>query len=160
MNMNGAHLHLILTHLPIVGMPLTLLLLLKGHLCRSSDNQRAALYAMMALAVITLLTNWTGEGAEQVLKGLPEYPRLWVHSHEEAADRATVATGITGLLALLQLFWKSTAQPLKIATVALAVLSTLLLGYTGLLGGQIRHTEVRTSASASGRDIGGPSGRE
>lgn len=150
MNMNGAHLHLILTHLPIVVMPMALLLLLKGHLCRSSDNQRAALYAMMALAAITLLTNWTGEGAEHVLKGLPDYPRPWVHSHEEMADRATIATSITGVLALLQLFWKRAAQPLKLAAVALAVLSTLLLGYTGLLGGQIRHTEVRVSAASAG----------
>lgn len=141
--MNGAHLHLILTHLPIVGVPLAVLLLIWGRLRQSQDNQRAALFAFVLLAGLTVVAKLTGEGAEDVLKALPDYPRSWVHSHEDMADKATIAMVLTGLLALVSLVKKQTSGALLAAVLLLGLSSSALLIYTGALGGQVRHTEIR-----------------
>ena len=141
--MNGAHIHLILTHLPIVGVPLALLLLVWGQLRASQENQRAAFFALVLLALATILAKWTGEGAEDVLKALPDYPRPWVHSHEEMADRATLATVCLGLLSLVALIRSRSSRALGAAVLALGLISSGLLIWTGALGGQVRHTEIR-----------------
>jgi uncharacterized membrane protein len=148
--MNGAHLHLILTHLPIVGLPLAVLLLLWGWLRGAVDNQRAALFALVILAALTVGAKLTGEGAEDVLKGLPDYPRPWVHQHEDMADKATVAGVLTGILALLGLLKKSLSRGWMAAILAAGVLSSALLIYTGALGGLVRHTEIRSDLSGAG----------
>jgi len=146
--MNGAHLHLILTHLPIVGIPLALLLLLWGRVRRCDEIERSALGALVLLGALTVAAKWTGEGAEEVLKGLPDYPRPWVHEHEEMADKATLATAFLGLLSLAGLLKRQASRKLGAAILAVGLLSSGLLVYTGALGGQIRHTEIRTEAQA------------
>jgi len=42
--MNGAHLHLLLNHIPVIGVPLGLLLLAFAFLRRSEEWKRAALW--------------------------------------------------------------------------------------------------------------------
>lgn len=141
--MNGAHLHLILTHIPIVGMPLTLFLFLWGQWRSSLEIERAAFFAFGLLACLTVWANSTGEGAESVLKALPDYPRPWVHQHEAMADKASIATVVTGLLSLVALLWKGSSKKFTAVILCSALVSSFLLVAAGALGGQIRHVEIR-----------------
>lgn len=141
--MNGAHLHLILTHIPIVGMPLTFFLLLWGQWRSSREIEKTAFFAFGLLACLTVWVNSTGEGAETVLKALPDYPRPWVHQHEAMADKASVATVLTGLLSFVAFFKKESSKKLAAVVLCCALASSFLLVLTGALGGQIRHVEIR-----------------
>lgn len=68
--MNGAHLHLLLNHVPVVGVPLGLLLLIGAYLRRSEEWKRAALWTFVFLAIMTVPTYLTGPQAEHYLKSL------------------------------------------------------------------------------------------
>jgi hypothetical protein len=67
-------------------------------------------------------------------------------------DKAYYLGDILGVLALIALVrWRQ--RPIPASIVGVAVLATAFVGgafiYTGLLGGQIRHTEVRPGATAA-----------
>jgi hypothetical protein len=75
-----------------------------------------------------------------------------IHSHEDMAGTALTAAAIMGVLALGALIkWRRTPIPRGAAAVMVAgsLVVCGLMGYTGLLGGRIRHTEVRPGATAA-----------
>jgi hypothetical protein len=75
-----------------------------------------------------------------------------IHAHEDMAERAYIFADILAVLALAGLVrWRR--QPVPGGATAAAVLATAFVGgamiYTGLLGGRIRHTEVRPGATSA-----------
>jgi hypothetical protein len=65
-------------------------------------------------------------------------------------DKAYLLAGVLGLLSVGALLkWRRSPIPGSVATVALLATAFVAgaMGYTGLLGGQIRHTEVRPGAT-------------
>ena len=73
-------------------------------------------------------------------------------TQEELADKSFLAAAVLGVLALgILVRWRTTEIPRGAALTALAGSFVVagMMGYTGLLGGQIRHTEVRTGATAA-----------
>jgi uncharacterized membrane protein len=145
--MNGAHLHLLLNHLPVIGTIFGLLLLLFALLRKSEEGKRIALGFFVFAALAAVPTYLTGEPAEEVAERLPGVTHALIEGHEEAALFALIASGLTGLISLIGLFLsRRTAklpQWLVIAPLALALVTSGLLGWTANLGGQIRHTEIR-----------------
>jgi hypothetical protein len=68
------------------------------------------------------------------------------------ADKAYILAGVLGVLSLVALVrWRR--RPIPASATLVALLGTAFVGgammYTGLLGGQIRHTEVRPGATAA-----------
>jgi hypothetical protein len=151
--MNAAHLHLLLTHLPVVGAVLVVPLLAAGLLTRCPAVRRIALAAVVVVALLGLPTYFTGEGAEDAVDGLPGVSEAVVERHEDAAGRSLVALEAAGALALLGL--AATARARRVpawivaGTLLVSLVSAGLLGWTASLGGQIRHTEIRADAVAS-----------
>jgi uncharacterized membrane protein len=151
MNINSAHVHLLMNHLPIIGTAFGLLLLAAGIIRRSDDLKKAGLTTFALAAIITLPVYLTGEPAEEIVEGLPGVSEAIVEEHEDAALIASIACGVLGALAAFGLVrsWRKQV-PAWIATSALAlslIVSGLMM-WTGSLGGQIRHTEVRGGAAA------------
>jgi hypothetical protein len=151
--MNPAHLHLLLTHLPVVGAVFAVLLLAVGLLTRSAAVRRVALAAVVVVALLGLPTYFTGEGAEDAVEGLPGVSEALVERHEDAAGRSLVVLEAAGVLALLGLAVTARARRVPTWVVAGTLLVTAvgagLLGWTANLGGEIRHTEIRAGAVAS-----------
>jgi uncharacterized membrane protein len=145
--MNGAHLHLLLNHLPVIGTIFGLLLLLFALLRKSEEVKRVALGVFVFAALAAVPTYLTGEPAEEVAEHLPGVAKALIESHEEAALFALIAAGLTGLVSLGGLFLSRRADKLPqwmvIAPLALALITSGLMGWTANLGGQIRHTEIR-----------------
>jgi uncharacterized membrane protein len=81
-----------------------------------------------------------------------------IHEHEEAAEVANYAAIALALLALGVLVWRRRAPEIGTAPTVAVLLGALvvfgLMARTGNLGGQIRHTEIRAAAAASGAEPG------
>ena len=65
---NGAQLHLIVNHLPIIGFVLFIPVILLAAFTRRSDYKRLALLAATFIGLLALPAFWTGEPAEDTLE--------------------------------------------------------------------------------------------
>lgn len=152
--MSDAHWHLILTHIPILGVPAGLALLVWGLLKKSADLRTAALVAFILCAVFAFLAKQTGEGAEEQIEHFPGFSKTLVHEHEEMAEKASLLTGILGVTSFVLLIAHQRGRELPKATypvvVALALTCSGVLAYTGALGGPISHSEIRGDALTPG----------
>src|SRR5438477_366567 len=76
--MNDTYLHITLTHLPIVGCLIALVILFSGWIQKNLSLQKAALWLLIVLAAVTIVVNHTGEEAEEFVEHLPGYsqPKL------------------------------------------------------------------------------------
>lgn len=150
--MNFAHIHLILNHIPVVGIPVALMFLIFGLYQKNSFTQRFALLVLVALAVVALPVYLTGEPAEKVVEHLPGVTESVIEPHEDAAAFSLTLTLLTGVTALAGLWFHQDARKsrlLNLSVIVLACISVVSLLYTANLGGKIRHTELRSDSSAS-----------
>lgn len=148
--MSPVEIHLALNHVPVVGFAGVLAILIWGMFRRSEEVQRLALAACVAVALLTVPVYRTGEPAEDVAEKLPGVTHDFIEEHEEAAEYAFIASSACGVAALLGLtFWKKPerrAFAVRV-TVVLCIATAVMIGRTAMLGGRIRHTEVRDGFS-------------
>ena len=148
--MNGAYLHLVMNHIPVVGMPLSFLLLLMGILRKSKELTQAGFAAIMLMALITIPVFKTGGPAAHVVRDYPGIVRAQIHEHAEAADYAFSAVSIVGVGALIAfvLLWRSGSIPSWLGIVILfgAFVTSVIMGRVAHLGGLIRHPEIVSGA--------------
>jgi hypothetical protein len=154
--MNAAHLHVILNHIPIVGVPIGFALLLFGLVRGSSEVKSAALLVFIAMGIIAVPTFLAGKAAEDIVEHLPGVTEAAIEKHETAA---TIALGLSVALAALAfgvLLWSfRTAGVGSAAALLLLLISGGVSGWlawTGNLGGKVRHTEFREGAFAEGEE--------
>ncbi len=145
--MNWAHVHLIINHVPVIGV-LGVILLLAYALARKSEELKMVSFGFLVLiALMTLAVYFTGEGAADVAKKIPGVTQAFIDRHEEMADLALVLTELLGVLALagLIVLRRTSSIPKWLAVVVLLVslITAAVVGLTANLGGQIRHTEIR-----------------
>ena len=149
--MNAAHFHLLITHLPIFASVFGALLLVWG-LFKDSRESRQAAYVMLIMAAFgAIAANISGEEAEHAVEELPGVFESLIEEHEESVSLVLWMLIPCGLLSVAGIWASFRKQELekKLAYMAL-VLS--LLGFaatsrTAWLGGQIRHTEIRSGAA-------------
>lgn len=150
--MSIVHLHLILNHVPVIGMVFALLILGVAAWRRNDGMGRLGLAVMVGLSLVTAVVFLSGEPAEEAIERVAGVSEAMIHPHEEAAEAALIATGIAGVLALTALSaYRRRALPrwLTGAAFTAALVSTTMLGWAANLGGQIRHTEIGGTAAAS-----------
>ena len=151
--MNWAHLHLALNHVPVIGLPIVLLLLGWGIVKRSAELVKASFGLIILLAVVTVIVQVTGEPAEELVEGLPGVVESMVEAHEESALLGTIGVVVVGVIALFGLWRLGTGKILPqwyaSAVFIAGVFVAGLMVWIANLGGQIRHSEIRPSASAS-----------
>ena len=150
--MNTTHLHLLLNHVPVLGVVCALALLAYGFWRKSNELKRAACILFVVASLVGVPTYLTGEPAEEAVEGLPGVSEAIVEKHEEIAAIAfggVVLLGASSLVALVVFRRRQTFPAWASAPVLiLAILTTGVLGWTANLGGKIRHTEIRSGADA------------
>lgn len=155
---DGAHIHLLLNHVPILGPVFVIPLLLAGILKKDRSLQIAGLLFAVAVALVTIPAFVTGEEAEHAVEGRPGVSEVSIEEHEEGAEIAYYAMLMSGALALGT--WLSArgnrqvSAPLAWITIVMMAITFVLMARTGNSGGKIRHTELGT-ASASVQSGGG-----
>lgn len=162
--MNFAHIHLILNHVPIIGIPVALTFLVYGIYVNNQPSKRFALLALIGLAAVVLPVYLTGEPAEEVVEHLPGVAESFIESHEDAAMYSLVLTLLTGAVAFIALWFQKDpmkSRLLNFGVMAVASIAVLSLLYTANLGGKVRHTELRSSSSIqSGGEVSGETDKE
>ena len=150
--MNTTHLHLILNHIPVLGAAGGLGLLAFALWRHSEAIKRTALGILIIAALFAIPVFLTGEPAEDGVKGLPGVSKLLIEQHEEAASVALGGALVIGALALLGLIWFRGPRLIpawfSLVTLMGALIVSGLMGWTASLGGQVRHTEIRSDAPA------------
>jgi uncharacterized membrane protein len=141
------HLHLLLNHLPIIVTVLGLLLIAVAVWRKSDALARVALAFFVGGALSALPTYLTGESAEDTVRKLPGVTREVIEAHSDAALISAIFVGMLGVFALWALWRFRSSAPLPAWVVRVALVASIigsgLMSWTGLLGGEVRHTEVR-----------------
>ncbi len=150
--MNGAQIHLALTHFPIAGIVFVLGFLLSALHRQDADVTRLALAALLVVGLSGFAAYFTGEGAEEIVEPLLEAPGGWIHRHEEAAEAGLIVLEIAAALALGGLIFARRLGGLGRGylglVLAAAFAAAALLARAGHFGGQVRHTEIRAATAA------------
>ena len=147
--MNPVHVHLLLNHVPIIGLIGALLFLLVGYLMKDDVVSRVALGFVVAVALLTIPAFLTGEPAEEVVEAIVP-SEVAMEAHEEAALPALILIELAGSLALLAMFLRSPRRQRSfvVGVLLFGIFGFLLAARAANLGGQIRHPEISKGAVA------------
>ncbi len=145
--MTPVHLHLLINHAPVFGTPIACLLLLYALLRGKEDVRHAALGLLVLVALSTPIVFFSGDNSVEAVKKIALVTEATIDAHDEAAEGAFAMIVAVGVLALAQLIlckfptMGKLSDRLAWATVALAAVSFIWVGYASYLGGKIRHAE-------------------
>ena len=144
--MNWAHIHLVLTHIPVIGIGAIFAFLLVGTIRGSREIEWVSLQMFVALALLSIAVYLTGSPASHQMRELPGISRDTIHRHSSVADFAFGALEVLGALSLgvLIKFRNTAVIPTRIIStlLALALVVLLMMIWTANLGGRIRHPEI------------------
>lgn len=148
--MSQAHMHLLITHLPVFGSILGAVVLGYALWTRSNQTKNAAYILFILAAIGASIAYATGEGAEEAVEELQGVSENMIKIHERAGLYALislVALGIMSVVALLISRAKtSMIRSTSFIILFVSMVSFALVARTGYLGGQIRHTETSTAS--------------
>ena len=163
-DMNWPHVHLILNHLPVIGLPAGLLLLAWGLMRKSEDVKRVGLIAFAIVADASLAVYISGGRAEDVVEHLPGVSEAMIDTHSSAAGFALTGSLIVGAAALagLFLFRRAAAFPrwFVLTMLGLSLVVSAVFVRTANLGGEIRHTVIRSGAQPTTQEDKGEGEKE
>jgi uncharacterized membrane protein len=154
--MNGAHLHLVINHIPVIGIPIVTLLLAIAYFRHSQELIRVSLWLLVLMIAAGAATYLSGEGAEEVVKQLPDFAEELVERHELLGTITVSAAALVGLLTVIALVkTKHAPMPRWMVGGLLvgAIAGSVLVSLTGMTGGRIRHPEVRPGFTLPPTDL-------
>ncbi|MEW6144029.1 MAG: hypothetical protein AB1598_03315 [Thermodesulfobacteriota bacterium] len=150
--MNAAHWHLILNHIPLIGIGFVILLFIIALLRKSSELKNVALVFTVIVALWAVPAYLTGEPAEEIVEDMPGISEDLIHEHEEMAEKAFIFIEAVGGIALIGLvggrFNRKLGDTLAVITLLGLLAGGGLIAYTANLGGKIHHQEIRGDTQA------------
>jgi hypothetical protein len=147
-----AYRHLLINHIPIIGLAFAALSLGVALLLRNRPAQLIALGLVCVSAASMVVVNRTGHEAFEQLRTLVDDPGAdWMDAHLDRAEKATPAfyalVVLAVVAALLPKRWPRVTLALTIGSFILALVCFGLSGWIAKSGGPIRHSELRASAT-------------
>jgi len=147
--MNAAHLHLVVNHIPVIGMLIAVVFLLVALIHGKDLLIKASLWLLFFVALSAIPAYVSGDPAHEYLEHTPGLRNDLIHEHEESAEVAFVSAIILGLLALLGLVGYRHRRRLSrlymyFMLVASLIVLALMAGAANQ-GGRIRHPEARSA---------------
>ncbi len=148
--MNSAHIHLVVTHLPIFGTFFGIFILLYGMIKKNIDAKLISYGIFIISAVGAGIAYATGEEAEEIVEELPGVMESIIDKHEQFATYSLIGIIVLGVVALAGILTSKGSclfnKWTTLSAFSIGMICFLLFARTGYLGGQIRHTEVRNGA--------------
>jgi hypothetical protein len=151
MHINWAHVHLMINHFPVIGVPIGILLLAYALVRKSEEIKTVSLGLFVLIALITIPVFLTGEGAEDVVKHIPGVTETYIGRHEESAELTLILIEVLGFLALtgLVLFKFRGAIP-KIVVILVLVMSLIAATAAGIIANRWTDLVCRNTGSDDG----------
>lgn len=154
--MNGAHLHLIIGHIPLIGAGFTILLILFSLLKKSKDLKQVSLWFAVITGISALVVYLTGSSAEGYVKSVPGITEEIIEPHELIALYYMISLMVIAVISLAGLFLSQASAKVLHRFVLIVLLLNILASYlavtTGLSGGKIRHTEINATTPVADDD--------
>ena len=146
--MNVAHVHLMLTHVPVLGVVFGTALLAAGIARKNRVLEQAALTVLVLAGLAAGVAYWTGGSAEDAIERQLAGGQTFIERHEEAGLVGLVTAAITAAIALITLVIGRHGRPfshrLVGTTLLVALVASGALAWVANLGGQISHPEARS----------------
>jgi uncharacterized membrane protein len=144
--MNSAQIHLLFTHIPIVGLGFAILLNLVAIFRKNEELQKLSLWGYLVLGIFGLLAYITGDDAGKIMQTYPGITEDIIEPHENVALFFFLGMMITSVLSFIGLYITKTRRNLlrrfSVYLLVAALLLSILAVKTGSTGGTIRHTEI------------------
>ncbi len=144
--MNTVQLHLILNHVPVITTFLSFLVLSWGFFSFNKEITKVGLVGFVLSGIMIIPVFFTGKGAEEIIKTLPDISVVFLTEHEQAAELSFWLTMLLGLLSaggLILEYFKLKISNIYMPFLLLYSFITIAsMSYTAYLGGNIRHTEL------------------
>lgn len=148
--MNSVQMHLALTHVPVILSLVGLIMLIVAFFIKNTTLTKTSYILLLVAGVSVLPVFFSGEDTEEAIENLPGVSDAIIERHEEVANLAMISIAAAGSLALAGLFTfkrQIAARVFKSVVLILAIASGGLMAQTAHLGGQIRHTEIRSGVA-------------
>ena len=140
------HLHLIVSHLPVLGVFIGIAMLVWGFVTRSADVKRASLGLFVVCALAAAATVATGDPTEERVEKLSGISKQSIERHEDAGKLAAIVTYVLGAASLAGLVWiwlsRRPGNWVYVAMTVFALVAGVLLARAANVGGLIRHPEL------------------
>lgn len=152
LQLNLAHVHLLLNHFPTIGFAVGLGLFLVSIFVKSGELARTSLVVFFLIALVSIPTYLSGNAAFEAIRDQPGVSVALVHSHESAAMVALLSMQLTGFVAWLGLWQYRRSPHLGRWNLPVLVLALLTFGFmmnAANIGGEIRHPEIQAEAAAT-----------
>jgi hypothetical protein len=153
MTMNGAQIHLLINHFPVIAYPIIVFALLWSIVRKENSVFIFCAFLTLLTWAITIITYLTGDGAEDTLRDLPNFNINLIHAHEDTAFIAMILSSIVAVVAVATLPIAQrkfsilqnvkTQKFLKIGFLIGALFITIALAVAAHQGGLIVHSEIR-----------------
>lgn len=150
--MSIPHVHIMLNHIPVIGVVFCSLFFIISVILKNLQFQRISMVLLLLVALSAIPVFITGEPTEEVIENIPTVSEQYVEEHEESALVSLIVMEILGGLSLLGLILSRRRNSLngfvKNGVIIVSLAASLLFAYTAYLGGHIRHTEIRPDFQA------------
>lgn len=144
--MSPAHAHIVLAHMPIIGIFFGLVLLA---FAKSNVQMfRAAMIVFTIAGLTGVVVYLLGEPTEEIVEDMAGISHDLIKHHEEVGLYAMLSGIALSLVSLVGLVLSRRARPKWFLPVALvvALFAGSVFAITANRGGQINHPEIRTTA--------------
>lgn len=146
-DLDALHIHLMFNHLPIFGVFCALVVLLIALISKNKTTVISAYILILIAGLGGIITHFSGENAEQIIKSESFYDRNYVIVHEASAEFAFFITVVILTFSLVGIIlnFKKNKHASKFNYFMMIIAFGALTAYsrTAYLGGIIRHDELK-----------------
>lgn len=151
--MDSVHLHLLITHVPVLATIFSFLVFVWGMIRSDKKYYHLAMIGFITAAVFSIIALQSGEGAEETVEHLAGVSESVIHTHQESAEVTNWIAIILGLASiggfLIEKYKPALTKTYMIIILLLGLVSSGSFTYTAYLGGQVRHSEIRTQSATT-----------
>jgi len=144
--MSAIHVHLLVTHFPILGTLIGAFILWSGYAFDQKATRKVAYVLFVCCGIAAFISSASGEESATLLKHHPGFDPLLIEAHQKYAGTAFVWSALLGA-ASIGTFWLEYKAPRHIRKISLLLLIVACanfspLAWVGWQGGKIRHDEI------------------
>ncbi len=143
--MNQAHFHIMIAHIPVIGIAIASVFLFISLFIKNESIRRFVFWYTLLISISVIPVILSGEGAEKVIEKLKLADENLIDRHEDFAKYPTIFSILLAVLSGVFLIWKRFSNMIVTLLLIISLTASGLLFLLSNRGGEIRHSEIRTT---------------